>query len=176
MASTRRSAVVADEARERSGVMLTHVLGVVTLEVEILRSVKQHDDRHHLPREVKIQRLFIVDRRRLNDPEGARRIEVIKAQLEHKDIDAHVVWRDTLADENDRIKDWTVFSQPSRRLYIDIPDRVDGTRVAHATLVVSSELIEQYLEEFRVLSTYKVSHDDFVSAIVPLNNLPPPQV
>lgn len=116
-------------------------------------------------RGVKIQRLFIVDRKRLNETAGAGRIEVIKAQLENEHIDAHVVWRDTLLDENDLIKDWTLFLQPNRRLYLDFPDRIDGTRVAHATLVVSNELIEQYMSEFKVLSTYKISHDEFLRAI-----------
>jgi hypothetical protein len=116
-------------------------------------------------RGVRIERLFIVDRRRLNETSGAGRIEVIRAQLENEQIDAHVVWRDTLLDENDLIKDWTLFLQPNRRLYLDFPDRVDGTRVAHATLVVSNDLIEQYINEFKILSTYKISHDEFLRAI-----------
>jgi hypothetical protein len=128
---------------------------------------------HASSRGVTIQRLFIVDRRRLNQSEGARRIEIIKAQLEHENIDAHVIWRDTLADENDCIKDWTLFSEPNRRLYIDFPDRVEGTRVAHANLIVSSELIEQHLEEFRILLTYKIPRDEFLSAIEVRKNLLP---
>ena len=124
-------------------------------------------------RGVTIQRLFIVDRRRLNQPEGAKRIEVIKAQLEHENIDAHVVWRDTLADENDCIKDWTLFSEPNRRLYRDFPDRIEGTRVAHANLIVSPELIEQHLQEFRILLTYKIPRDEFLSAIEARKNIPP---
>lgn len=122
-------------------------------------------------RGVRIQRLFIVDRKRLNDADGAGRIQIIKAQLEHKTIVAHVVWRDTLRFEDDIIKDWTLFSQPNERLYRDFPDRVDGTRVAHATLIVSPELIEKYREDFRALLNYKISPEEFLGEVT--KNLPP---
>jgi hypothetical protein len=39
--------VIADEPGKCSGIMLHHVLGVVSLEVTITRCVKEHDDSHH---------------------------------------------------------------------------------------------------------------------------------
>ena len=41
-------AMIADHARKLSGVMFHHLFSVVSLEVTVCGSMKQHDDRHHL--------------------------------------------------------------------------------------------------------------------------------
>jgi hypothetical protein len=116
-------------------------------------------------RGARISRIFIIERRQLMDPENSRRLEIVKIQLENENIEASVVWRETLVDENDRIQDWVYFSKPEPKLYIDYPDRVDGTRIAHAVLVVNSEMISRYLDDFEVLMRYRISKEEFFSQI-----------
>lgn len=144
--------------------------------IDELRWVEDPREMHYLAenleaaaRGVKITRIFIVDRHRLMEPENSRRVEIIKIQVENENIEAHVVWRDTLVDENDRIKDWVFFSQPQPKLYIDYPDHVDGTRIAHAVLIVNAQIIEKYIEDFHVLMRYKVSKEHFFSHVTKAN-------
>lgn len=118
-------------------------------------------------RGVKITRIFIVERGRIKEPENSGRVDTIKKQLENVNIDAQVVWRETLIHESDRIRDWVYFSAPRPKLYIDYPDRIDGTRIAHADLIINPQLIETYLGDFRALMTYTISKDEFLSQVNP---------
>lgn len=117
-------------------------------------------------RGVKINRAFIIDRKSLfQERSGPKRFSIIKDQINIKNIDVSIVWRDSLVEQGHRIQDWVLFTRPSKKLFIDYPDVADKTRVESAIMVLSEKEIERFLEDFHYIAECAVSNDKFLTEL-----------
>jgi len=124
-----------------------------------------------LSRNVLISRIFIVDKNNLSDPLASEGLLEIDRQLRNKDVDAYVVWRESLPQGEDLINDWVLFEGNDPEIFHAFADVADKTRVAQAEKICGLNEkgvshAERYRDDFKRLLAYKVSPDFFRSELV----------
>ncbi len=111
-------------------------------------------------RNVKIHRIFVIEKQNLIDDKEGDRVKNIKEHMDCDNIKIDIVWAEELIGFKSELEDMVIFQIPDRKLYVDFQDNPKRTNVSHAYLYLSEKAIDERLNVFKKLKNYRITDTD----------------
>lgn len=121
---------------------------------------KYHDEsKKAMARCVNIQEMLVLEERSL-DSEASRRVAKILQNARERSTEVSIVALTKVPGSTVLIRDRVLFAEQGQ-LFIAYPDAADSTRIAVSELVVNTDKITEFEEDFTNRSQYIISPEEF---------------